>query len=391
MKTPHFLVHLPSRIALVAIALLVGASPLLVMQPASGAQITNRSLTLQQGAGGDGGSSPGGVVNHLFEFTLPASSSVGSIQFQYCETAADVGAATCVTPTGLDTTAATLGSEAGITGFTMNNTTNGSPYLARASLFNIGGSPVNVTYQIAGVTNPDYGPTVPDTNRTFFVRIITYSSLNATGSPIDNGTVAASTAEPIILSGVMPESLVFCTGETVGLDIATSTVPDCSTATDGTIAFNELFSPTTTAVSQSQMAASTNAGFGYAITVNGPTLTSGSNTIAGMNVTGPPVPGTAQFGLNLKENTIAVSDPIVGLEVSPTPNGTNYRGQASTGYDTVDQFKFTSGDTVAASDNTAPGATDAQIFTVAYIANVPGSQPAGTYTSTLTYICTATF
>ena len=32
-----------------------------------------------------------------------------------------------------------------------------------------------------------------------------------------------------------------------------------------------------------------------------------------------------------------------------------------------------------------------QIFTVAYMANVSGSQPAGTYATTLTYVCTATF
>lgn len=390
MKTPKILFILPSRIFLIAMAFLVAGSPFLLTRQASAAQITNRSLTLQAGAT-DGGSSPGGVVNHLYNFTLPASSSVGSIMFQYCETAADVGLATCVTPTGLDTTSATLGSETGITGFTLNNTTNGSPYLARASLFNIGASPVNVSYQLQSVTNPEYGATVPDTNRTFFVRIITFSSLNATGSPVDNGTVAASTAEPIILTGIMPESLVFCTGETIGLDIATSTVPDCSTATAGLISFNQLFSPTSTAVSSSQMAASTNAGFGYAISVNGPTLTSGSNTIAGMGTTGAPVPGTAQFGLNLKANTAAVSNPEVGLEVAPVPNGTNFRGQASTGYDTVDQFKFTTGDTVAMSDNATAGASDAQIYTVSYIANVPGSQAAGTYTSTLTYICTATF
>src|SRR4051812_45052329 len=71
----------------------------------SAAQITSRSLTLQAGAT-DGGSKPGGVVNHLFSFTLPntLSGNVGSILFQYCTTAADVAPATCVKPTGLHTT-----------------------------------------------------------------------------------------------------------------------------------------------------------------------------------------------------------------------------------------------------------------------------------------------
>ena len=358
---------------------------LLPAQQAAAAQITNRSLTLQAGAT-DGGSKPGGVVYHLFSFRLPGGNTVGSIRFQYCTTAADVGAATCTIPTGLVTTSATLGSETGVTGFTLNNTTNGTPYLSRAPAAI--GTNIDVTYQLRTITNPVYGPTVPDTNKTFFVRITTYATNNATGSANDLGTVAASTAEPIILSGVMPESLVFCTGATVS---TTAGVPDCLTATSGVISFNQLFSPTDTATATSQMAASTNAGFGYTITVNGPTLTSGSNTITGMTTTGLGVRGTAQFGMNLKANTTLTSTTAIGAEVAPVPNNGNYRGQASAGYDSVDNFKFVTGDTVAKSDNLTAGASDAQIYTVSYIANVPGSQAAGTYTTTLTYICTATF
>ena len=124
----------------------------------------------------------------------------------------------------------------------------------------------------------------PDTNKTFFVRITTYATNNATGSANDLGTVAASTAEPIILSGVMPESLVFCTGATVS---TTSGVPDCLTATSQVSSvLTSSFHRQTPAAATSQMAASTNAGFGYTITVNGPTLTSGSNTIAGMAAAG---------------------------------------------------------------------------------------------------------
>src|SRR5436190_19824292 len=95
---------------------------------ASANQITSRRLTLQAGAT-DGGSKPSGVVNHFFEFTLPAvgNPSVGSIKFQYCTTAADSPASpACVTPAGLTTTAATMGSQSGATGFTLNNSTNGA-------------------------------------------------------------------------------------------------------------------------------------------------------------------------------------------------------------------------------------------------------------------------
>lgn len=356
---------------------LVGALVLPVFMPgtAYAAQITSRSLTLQAGAS-DGGSKPGGVVNHFFQFTVPGGNSVGSIKFEYCMTASG----TCTMPTGLVTTSATLNLETGITGFTMNNTTNGAPYLTRTAA--AVGTNVAATFRLNSITNPT------TTNQTFIVRVSTYTSTDTTGSALDTGNVAASTATQILLDGTMPESLVFCSGATIS---TTAGVPDCATATAGTVSFNQLFSPIDTATASSQLAASTNAGSGYAITVNGPTLTSGSNTITGMGTAGVGVRGTSQFGLNLKLNTTATSTVAVGSEVAPSANGTNYRGQAVSGYNTSDTFKFTTGDTVADSAFGGAGGTDAQIFTVAYIVNVPGSQPAGTYTSTLTYICTPTF
>jgi hypothetical protein len=346
------------------------------MNQVSAAQITERSLTLEAGAS-DGGSAPGGVVNHFFEFTLPGGTNVGSILFEYCTTAAGT---TCTTPAGLDTTGASLSAETGVTGFSLNNTTNGAPYLTRTSA--AVGAGVDVTYRLNTITNPTA------VNETFFVRIATYASIDTTGLSEDTGTVTASTAEPIIVSGTMPESLVFCTGEEV---LTTTGVPDCSTATAGSIEFDQLFSPTDTASTQSQMAASTNAGFGYVITVNGTTLTSGANEIDGMATATTGVRGTAQFGLNLVENTVTTTTVPRGIAVAPIADGVDYKGEPATDYATADTFKFLSGDVIANSFNGGAGGTDAQIFTVSYIVNVPGNQPAGTYSSTLTYICTPTY
>ena len=348
---------------------------LLPSHPAYAAQITTRSLTLQAGAS-DGGSKPGGVVNHLYTFTVPTTASIGSIEFKYCT----IASGTCTTPAGLSTTAATMGTQSGATGFTMVNTTNGAPHLTRSAASITGGTALS--YQLLGVTNPT------TTNQTFYVRITTFTSTNATSGTTDTGTVAASTAAQILVDGVMPESLVFCTGRTIS---TTGGVPDCTTATSGAISFNQLFSPTDTATTSSQMAASTNAGFGYNITVNGATLTSGSNTIGGMTVSSVGTRGISQFGINLKLNTTTTSNPVVGAEVTPAANGTNFKGQAVTNYNSVDNFKFVSGDTVADSANGGAGGTDSQIFTVSYMVNVSGSQPAGTYTTTITYICTPTF
>lgn len=360
---------------------------------ASASQITSRSLTLQ-GVGNVGGSTPGGVVNHAFQFTLPSvgAPSVGSIRFLYCTTAADpTGGNACVAPTGISVTGASLTAQTGATGFspTFGGTysNNDAGAVSRVNGFRLTRTAASipagttVSYTVSSVTNPT---TVSDgTNSgTFFVRISTYASTDASGSPIDTGTVAASTANQIELQGIMPESLVFCTGQTV--------TANCTSVTAGTILFNQLFSPTSTATATSQMAASTNAQSGYIITVNGPTLMSGANPITAIGATAATsTVGTAQFGMNLKLNTT----PAIGAEVSPAANGTDLRGQAKAGFATANSYKFNTAtsDTVAASDYTLAGATNSQVYTVSYIVNVTGNQAPGTYTTTLSYICTPTF
>lgn len=339
------------------------------------AGLTNRSLTLQAGVS-DGGSKASGSVNHFFTFTIPTTASIGSIQFLYCTTAAGA----CTMPVGLSTTSATYGAESGATGFSLVNTTNGAPYITRTASSITAGTVV--TYHLDAVTNPNTA------NLAFFVRISTFTSTTATTGITDTGTVAASTASQISLTGTMPESLIFCTGGTIGV---TSGIPDCALAINPAITFNQLFSPADTATATSQIAASTNAGSGYNITVAGTTLTSGSNTITAMSTPAVGAKGYAQFGMNLKLNTTATSTAPVGAEVAATANGTTLKGQALTGYNTVDTFKFVSGDSIANSADGGAGPTNAQIFTVSYIVNVPGGQPVGTYTTTLTYVCTATF
>lgn len=353
------------------------------------AQITNRSLTLQAGAGGDGGSLPGGEVNHIFKFDVPSTTSLGSIKFEYCTTAS---VAACVTPTGLDTTSATLGSEAGsdLTGFSIDtDDVNGSPYLTRTAA-----SPAandTAILRLDGVINPDSNA---GAGETFFVRISTYTSTDTTGSAIDTGSVTAATVRAIELTGTMPESLIFCTGATV---TAVGNIPDCSTATSGDITFDQLFSPTDTATANSQMAASTNAAQGYIITVNGETLSSGVNEIDAIGGTAATIAvGTGQFGMNLVENiTTFDNTPVtpveLGLDVFPTPDGGDLRGQPLSPFATADEFAFADGLPVAQSNFNTAGPTNGQIFTVSYIVNVPGNQIAGTYTTTLTYICTPTF
>ncbi|MGH7156871.1 MAG: hypothetical protein ACREGG_02050 [Candidatus Saccharimonadales bacterium] len=384
------------RLVLVVLFLAALAFYVIPQQGVYAAALTSRSLTLEAGtvpgsAPGDGNSAH--TVNHLFTFTIASGSNLGSIQFLYCTTASG----TCTTPNGLSTSAATLGGQTGpATGFTLVNTTNGSPYLTRtASTVTTGTAS---TFTLDGIVNPDstncFGGTTPQSNNCpFYVRITTFASTDTTGGSTDSGTVAASTVSQIVLTGTMPESLIFCTGATISV---TNTIPDCSTATSGAVSFNQLFSPADTSTATTQMAASTNAPSGYSISVNGPTLTSGANTITAMSSADTSKKGFRQFGMNLVANTSAsaASFPGTSANIAPAANGTNFRGEPLSGYNTADTFKFNSTDAVADSAGTTGsnyGPTDAQIYTVSYIVNVSGGQPIGTYVTTLTYICTATF
>lgn len=401
----------PQILRLIGVLTLIGiVSFQSLLQPSAyaAAQITVRSLTLQAN-GLNGGSKPGAVVNHLFGFTLPTAGDIGSIKFEYCTAAADVGSQTCQAPNLMDASAASLGAATGINGMSVDAVhTNANTVVLTHSptLYNVGANTA-ATFQLMGVKNPQAlkaDGLTNEPNYTFFVRISTYASYDGTGTAIDKGTVTASTASPINLTGTMPESLVFCTGATVPFKLDSgnnpTTIPDCANATPGDIKFDQLFDPTTTAASSSQMAASTNAGYGYAITVNGTTLMSGTtNSVAAMGTDANPIAGSSQFGINLRANDTTYLTNATGAEITPVSQDStavNLRGEAFTGYDTMNKFKFVSGDVVADSGYTSSGpgtriASDGQIYTVTYIANVPGSQPAGDYTTTLTYICTPTY
>jgi hypothetical protein len=349
--------NLTRRLAQVAIgALLVY---LIVPFAANAAQITGRSLTL-------GSSAPLASTSYTFNFTVPTTGTVVlSWEAQICTTPSGacsmpsgfVNSSSITQPTG-------LGSASGWTG---NTATAGSLRMSNA------GNATNPSGSQTVIFNAVTNPSTP--NQTLYARMTTYSAANWTGA-IDTGTVAASTANQIQLSGTMDESLVFCTGTSI-------TGTNCATASGSSVSLGT-FSSTATKTGTSVMAASTNSQSGYSITLTGTTLTSGSNTITAMgtqSANGAPAAssiGTSQFGLNLRSNTT----PAVGADLSGAGIGTY-----GTNYGTSNSFRFFTGDSVA----TSASATDANAFTVSYIVNVAGGQPAGAYTANMTYICTANF
>ncbi|RWZ78219.1 MAG: hypothetical protein EOT05_00410 [Candidatus Microsaccharimonas sossegonensis] len=348
---------LHNRFIIIASIFALITAPLLgVFTTANAAQITGRSVTLSSSA-----PSATGVTYTLSTAALPTTTAVKSMQIQFCTTASG----SCTTPAGFSSSSSTLASQptglGATTGWTVNAATAGSLRIVNASNATTSSGAVSVSWN--GVANPSA------TNTTFYGIITTYSD-SAWTTAIDSGTVALSTATQIQVALTVGEALTFCAGTSI-------TGQNCGTISGSTVSLGNA-STTATASGTSVLAASTNASNGYSITVNGTTLTSGSNTITALAGGATSSVGTKQFGINLVGNTT----PAVGSAVSGS--GT---GAAATNYGTANTFRFGSGETVA----TVGAPTNANTYTVSYIANIDGVTPPGAYTSNLTYVATANY
>ncbi len=124
------------------------------------------------------------------------------------------------------------------------------------------------------------------------------------------------------------------------------------------------------------IAVSTNAPSGYTLSIRGQTLTSqqnASNTITYIGVSPlPSAPGTEQFG------TRATVSGGTGATVDAT-----YASTTAYGYDATA--------TTSAAFAVGSGATNANTYSLRYIANIAGLTEAGTYTASVVYVTTANY
>lgn len=324
---------------------------------ASAAQVTGRKITLSDSTG-----TATGVTYAFTSSAVPTTATaVKSVGIQFCTAATG----TCTAPTGFSTASSTLASQptglGAASGWTVNAATTNQLRILNAANATTPSGAVAISWN--AVVNPTAN------NTTFYGLITTYSD-SAWTTPIDTGTVALSTAAQIQVALDVSEVLTFCTGTSI-------TGQNCGTISGSSVALGN-GSTVTPNSGTSVFAVSTNATTGYSVTVNGATLTSGANTILALASQTASSAGTSQFGLNLKANTT----PSVGANVTGTGSAT-----ATSNYGTADQFRFVTGDSIASA--TAP--TNANAFTVSYLANIAGTTAPGHYVSTLTYIATANF
>lgn len=311
-----------------------------ISAPASAGQITTRKVVL-------GSSVASASTTYAFTLTAASATAIKSVSFDACTTAAG----SCTPAPGFSASSSSLTGQptnlGAASGWTVSTATAGSLRLLDAANATAPTAGINISF--SGVVNPSA------TNSTFFLRGTTYSDSGWT-TPIDAGTVAASTAGQVTVTANVDEALTFTIGaQTVPLGSLTTSSTGSGTST---------------------MTASTNAGSGYSITVAGTTLAGPSSLTAATGI-GSTV-NTKEFGLNLVANTT----PSVGTAASGGGTGTAFGA-----YATANSYKFLTGDIVAS----ASIPTNSNTFTTSYIANVDGSTLPGAYSTVLTYNAIANF
>ncbi len=301
-------------------------------------------------------------ASYNFSFNTMTSGPIGSIEFQICSNYQYEPTDPCTTPPGLDLAASTLSAQSGVTDFSLDPglLTNNKIVITRPVASVV--TPQPLSYVFSGITNPS-------TIGSYYVRIATHSASDGTGPDIDQGIVVFALNLGIEITTEVPPYLLFCTGITIeGFN--------CGTATGDSINFGEL-SSRTASTGTSQMLASTNAPFGYSVTMTGTTMTAGNNIIPSMSGD-ISRPGTGQFGVNGRANSI----PGVGGE----PEGGGLTSPTA-GYNRPNFFRFQDGDIVASS----AGTDDYRKITMSYLVNTAAGQSPGRYVTTISYICLANF
>lgn len=336
------------------------AALLLAVRPLShtgafSSTLPNRYVKLSDSIAGHSG------VRYEVGFDTISTTTMGSVEIEFCENDPFPGTS-CTVPDGLDVSAANLTSQSGTNDFYIDVPMTNAHKIVLSRV----PSSVNATsfsFELSGVSNPNNVSSQ-------YVRLQLFSGASAGGSLTDAAGIAYAITGDLTISTTVPPYIDLCVGTSI-------TTNDCTAPTGSTVDFGAL-STSTTRSGTSQFAAATNADNGYVISVLGNSLTSGNNVIPPMTTMGVVLPGTNQFGMNLRNNVA----PDVGSE----PSGSGMAAAVGN-YAIPDNYIFKSGDVVASVN----GPDNYRTFTASYVVNIDASQPAGYYATTITYLAVGNY
>jgi len=357
--------------------------PWLLMNSASAAQISSRSITMQDSA-------PGATTTQ-YEVAFKVSTAhtnLEGIVVEFCDNSPLPAIACTITdgtivPTITDVTApltnlSTTTSLSG--GWTGSSANSAHTYkLSDATGNAVASGDANYVRFKFGATNPT------GTAGTFYARIYTYNdSANVAGhtggatvgTTIDSGGIALSTANQISITARVQEQLTFCVNKSATTGCTVGGSPTLEIGHGGPPIFIDSTAvDTDTAV----FGLATNASSGVIVRMRGNTLTSGSNDIdprgaAALAI----VAGTEMFGMQVTATGAGITADA------------NYSGNY--GFDLANTFTATTGYGDPVASTTGPiGPTGPVDSTLTFGATASQVTPAGVYTTALDLIATGTY
>lgn len=418
-------------------AVLVGAglTPLVLTETASAAQLTTRSVTISTSQAEATG------VEYEFGFTLPSTTAVQGIVFEFCTTPLS----TCTLPTDMNV------DHAGAAGVSVTQTfsqatafteydADGSGDLGDCDNADAGAASTQycVTRTQGGLETADskeitltgiVNPSMSVNYQTVYVRVALYSD-TAFATQVHEGTVAAAIARQLTINGRVQERLLFCVAaidDGGALDgdlpadmtecgaITDPTVVDLGVIDNSTIARSPV--PNTPPTSQGNnkygiAMVNTNASGGVSVTYFAEPDSTGTEQLRNFRVPGATCDasdtdvfdqcfkaasvatemavGNEDFGLNIPCIVSDGSTQNLAADVDYDNEGTTTQSADCENTDTDYYYHWngtTSTDGIASSNTVV----DNEILKLSFAATASATTPTGSYTVTSTYIATPQF
>lgn len=371
------------RAGLLLLALVYPSTPC-VTSTGLAATVTSRSITLSDSTVSATG------VNYSVQFTPPSAAQ--SFIIEFCGDSPIIGAS-C--DQSSSTTTGVPGFAAANATFTNVSGLSNWSYLKsqwRLRFTRNSGSAISagstVRFVIGNVTNMQVA-------RTFYARIYTYSdtayggasayaSATNPGNYADVGGFAMSTANSIVISARVMESLLFCvSGMAPGTNCSGSTPPDVTLGHG----INSLLDSGQVDSATTYAQVSTNAQSGASVTMKSGT------TCAGLSSDGGSTCAIAAQNSGSSSGTIGAGSGLFGAGVtgaggiSPTAKYDGAGGKSNYDSSSSSGVKSTYGDTIAA----ATGPVDGAVVSVTFSASASPTTPAGSYATNIQLTVTGVY
>jgi hypothetical protein len=364
---------------------------------ANAAQVTSRTITMQNSAPGTTGTQYEVSFKVATNMTSP---TLKGVVIEFCNDTPLPGQACDITDSG-GTVVPTVTSTANpFTNLTGTSSISGGTWtpstMNSAHTVKLTGDATGVAVT-PGDANPvmfKFVATNPSTTAgSFYARIYAYTDLTelgnytggaVTGAYVDYGGVALSTANQISITTRVQEKLTFCVQKAATSDCTVGGAPtlDIGSGTPKTIDNGAIYTD------DAYFGLATNASTGAAVRMRGNTLTSGTNSIASMGAAfAQMTAGTENFGLQVDPGATGVTGDANYWDAQIGGAHAAYYGfdlantyTASTGY----------GDRIAYT--TLPiGSTGAVDVHLTFGATASLVTPAGLYSTALDLIATGTY